>query len=528
MGRSVPKSRYRGTRKGRRGSLALLAAAGIGLGALPLARAQAPVPLDASDRTPPGDSRPDTRARLRAALDRIVEESLPEGGRVSLAVRSLATGEELYARNGDDRLVLASNTKLVTTAVALLRLGEDYTFTTGVWLRGRPGTATASWDGDLIVVGGGDPGFSARLHDGDLFADADALIDAILSRPLRHVTGRLVLDPTFFDGPQVHPGWPRDQLFEDYCAPSAALAINESTVDITIVPGAKPEAPVSLSMSPPNHRLQLVNQMVTTRRSRDHLLAVWRKPGDTRVQIKGRFLLGADPQVVTVSVPDAVALFADVFASRLAAAGVVVEGGTTIASDPYPLEECVPVVRHEGVRLARALQVMNKESENFWAEQVFRTVAAEVGGEGSWTKGVEVATKTLEDLGISREAFTLADGSGLSRENRFSARGLTALLAAVYERDVRDALVRSLPIAGIDGSLANRQRGTRAQGHVRAKTGTIDRASTLSGYAQLPGGEVVAFSFLCNDIPLASRARALQDRLVEALFEAAAPAPAGG
>jgi PBP4 family serine-type D-alanyl-D-alanine carboxypeptidase len=182
-------------------------------------------------------------------------------------------------------------------------------------------------------------------------------------------------------------------------------------------------------------------------------------------------------------------------------------------------DSALALAQVESDPLPDVLRAMDRDSDNFIAEMLMKDVGAEVGAGGTTAAGVAIALRDLADAGVPLAGVRVADGSGLSLEDRLTARALASLLEVVWADDGQhDVVWASLPVAGVSGTLEDRMERAPARGVVRAKTGTTDRASALSGYA----GDRFAFAVLQNGWPVSSfAARKAQDRFATALASAA-------
>jgi len=170
---------------------------------------------------------------------------------------------------------------------------------------------------------------------------------------------------------------------------------------------------------------------------------------------------------------------------------------------------------------------VNKRSQNFYAESLLKLLGAEDCGEGSWRSGARVVSSFLEGLGIAPGSYSYVDGSGMSRNNRFSPRQLTTLLRHMYFHRYGQAYLQSLAYSGesdldppwMNSSLSERLDEDRLKRNVLAKTGGLNGVSTLSGYVKARSGRVYAFSILCNSASARWRANRAQDRIVQTLVD---------
>ncbi len=429
------------------------------------------------------------REALRKAVEQLLAQPPLSNARVSMQVESLDDGQVVYSRNADDLLNPASNTKLVTAAAGLLRLGPEYRFTTDYLAdkpiqRGRIST--------LYVKGRGDPSVTTERLDG--------LVSDLWHRGVRSV-GEIVLDDSFFDREQFGPGWEQEVSDKAWAAGVGALSLNHNSVAIYISAGDRLGARARVEVEPDARDYFVVDGRVTTvrangrRKLRPHTVA----EGDrTRIVVEGRIPLHAQTAVMFRRVGDPTFYYGQTLRMLLRQRGIRVTGRVKRGAAP---PAAVLIQSYDSAELAAIIRDMNKVSSNFIAEMVVKTLGAELKGTpGSWAKGLEVEEDLLGELGIPRGTYVLKNGSGLNDTNRFTARQLATLLQAVWKRfPVASEFVSSLGIAARDGTMRLRMEGTDAAGRLRAKTGTLEGVTALSGYVQSLGGERFVFSVMVND-----------------------------
>jgi serine-type D-Ala-D-Ala carboxypeptidase/endopeptidase (penicillin-binding protein 4) len=451
---------------------------------------------------------------LGQAIDREVRAALKGTAALGVHVVELTTGETVYAYNPDDPRVIASNTKLLTTATALESLGPGFFFETRFVMRGpvRDGVLT----GDLGVIGGGDPNISGRSFDGDSLAVFRDWARELKARGVRRVNGDLYLATGLFEAQEIHPDWPRAQLDSWYEAPVAALSFNDNCILVQVSPGLHAGLPVRVETVPPVRLFRIDNTARTVDSRKRQKLAISRS-GDL-LHVSGAMAAGSGTFETWITVPDPVAYFGAGLATALAEEGIAVEGRLQpVPQLPAFVWERVAVFRSD---LVTALRVILKHSQNFYAESVFKQLGARLCGEGSWRDGVRAVSEFLTGIGVPPGAFSMADGSGMSRENRFTPRSLTTLLRYMFFRPEGDEFARALPYAGEDvGSWSRRMARPPYLGNVSAKTGTLEGVSALSGYAKSVSGKYYAFSILLNRTRGGFDAHHAQDRIVMALID---------
>jgi D-alanyl-D-alanine carboxypeptidase/D-alanyl-D-alanine-endopeptidase (penicillin-binding protein 4) len=481
----------------------------------PAAAPVAAAPEPSLAATPPLTA--DAAAAIAAAVDRQARAGARISPVLGVHVIDLATGDEVYGRRAGELHVIASNTKLVTTAAALDALGPGHLFETRVLMRGK--VAGGVLDGDLAVIGGGDPNISGRHFDGDPYAVFRRWAEALRARGVTRITGDLYLEHGRFTGPTTHPDWPERGRDKWYQAPVAALSFSDNCVLVRIRPARRVGAAAEVELVPPLGRFGPLNRVSTTSSLRGHQAGVRRAEGSDELTVWGSVYQRASPLETWVSVTDPVQYFGAALVDALAGAGVTVEGGLV------PVER-LPGLIWEGVAVHRtdlltAVQVTNKRSQNFYAESLIKLLGAERCGRGSWEAGLKAAEEFLAGAGIEPGSYSMADGSGLSRNNLFTPSQLTVLLRHMYFHRHGKEFLRSLPYSGEEElSWRSRLASPPYRGNVFAKTGTLLGVSTLSGYAKGRSGRLYAFSILCNRASSTWEARRLQDRVVAALVDA--------
>ena len=437
-------------------------------------------------------------------------------GSLGIHVVEMASGDTVFEKSADDLKIIASNTKLFTTAAALDRLGPGFFFETDLLLKGRQSGSTLR--GNLAIVGGGDPNISGRHFEGDSFAVFRDWAQAIRDRGVERIEGDLFLVHGLFEPPRVHPDWPEDQLGRWYEAPIEALSFNDNCILVKVWPGSSPGAPARVEMVPDLPMFEVRNSAKTTNSSRKHKVIIDRINGSNVLQVAGSVYQHAAPVESWVTVPDPLHYFAVALESAFEREGLDLEGRVLYS-------RFLPVAHWEWVAgyrtdLMTTAEVINKRSQNFFAESLLKLMGARLCGEGSWEAGRAVVEEFLAELGFAEGGYSLADGSGLSRENRFSARQITDLLRHMYFHPRGRDFLLTLPYSGEPGLKWERRLAEEPyKGNVFAKTGSLLGVSTLSGYVKARSGKIYAFSILCNRTSSNWRAQRAQDQLLRALVE---------
>lgn len=430
---------------------------------------------------------------LQTRIDRVLRAAGLDQARVGVAVLDGDTGRMIVSINPDEALIPASNMKVLISGAAATILGEDFAFRTELILDGER----------LIVRGAGDP----ALADPELLKEMRLSADEFLQVWVGAITktGRtvreIVIDDRVFDRELFHASWPPDQLNRWYCAQVSGLNFHANVLSVYAQPTADGAAPF-LTFEPSAPFVEM-NNRAQTRTEGQNTIWVARPTLANQFSVHGN-VRHPLAQPVEVALHDPARFVGDMLADRLSRAGQP-KPTVRLAEEHERFEggEVIAVVRSP---LEVALRRCNVSSHNLYAEALLKRLAHEVTGmPGSWAGGAAVVRMSLQRrLGPAHAASVqIADGSGMSRDNRVSAGVLARWLATFDPANPRERLfLESLPRAGMDGTLRNRFQGKDPTHEIRAKTGYIRNVSTLSGYVTDSGsGRRLVFSIMVNDFP---------------------------
>lgn len=453
---------------------------------------------------------------VKRSVERALDRPAFASGFWGVEIRSLESGRTLYERNASRNFKPASTFKLLTTAAALDALGPDARFRTTVETGGRM-DGLGRILGDVYLVGRGDPNLSGRFTDGRRTAAFEALADALAASGVRRIEGRLVGHEGYFRGERRGDTWAWEDLVWCYGAEVSALSFNDNCVTVAATPGERAGDPLLVEAQPTSSYYRIVSSATTTAAGAESDLTLVREPGSNLIRLSGTHPLGAKPWEESVALEDPARYAVTVFAEVLERKGIHVTGGTGTSSDPLPAPQRL-LASHEGPPLSEVLKEINKESQNLHTEMLLRVLGAEVKGEGSLAKGHEALKEFLGRVGVTPETGALQDASGLSRSDLFVPHEIVNLLAAMDRHSHARVFRESLPVAGVDGTLKNRMKGTAAEGRVQAKTGTLRHVNALAGYLTTLQGERLVFSFVINHHTVPGReATAAMDALLAEL-----------
>lgn len=463
---------------------------------------------------------------LEHRIDALADASGPVAhGFFGIHVVDLATGKTLYRRNEDKLFLPASNMKLFTSALALLRLGPDYRFTTQVVRE-----SSGDLGGDLVLCGSGDPSLSGRVfpyQKGAVLrpplAAINDLADQIVKNGVRAVQGDIVGDDRLYPWAPYPPTWTQDDAMRDFGAPVSALTVSDNTISMSIRAGAQPGDDSTVALDPALEYYAIDNRLATVARGGESKIRLSRPAGSRQILLWGSIPAGATVHE-SVAIDDPAYYAACALYDALLRRGVTIRGRPAArhrsASEDYEATLGTVVASRISPPMKDLLETMDKVSQNLFAELMLREVGRYARHQGTREAGLEEMDAMLREIGTAKDEARLEDGSGLSRGAMVTPRAITRLLAYLDASQYRDAWLSLLPVGGEDGTLSHRLCCISEGKGIRAKTGSLSRALALSGYADSRTHGRLAFSILVNDFSAPqSEVRAWIDKIAMQLLE---------
>jgi D-alanyl-D-alanine carboxypeptidase/D-alanyl-D-alanine-endopeptidase (penicillin-binding protein 4) len=386
-----------------------------------------------------------SRADARATIDSLVNDPKFRNAHWGVLIVDPATGDTLYSHNAGKLFMPASNQKILTGSTALVQLGPDFRFTTRFATNGA--VRNGVLNGDVIVIGRGDPSFSDAMR-GDYRLAFDAMADSLNAVGIHHVGGGLRRAGNAFPDDQYGFGWEYDDADEPYGAGVDELYVNEGFTKAM-------------------RRNAKGDSVLTDVAIRDH------------------------PTFFLNTLHDAM------LRKNVTGAGFI---DTTLLADT----NLTTLFTLKSPPLSEILKALLKPSQNQIAEIFFKTLGLEKTGVGIADSGRVLVERQLAAWGAEKDGYAVRDGSGLSRHDYVSPETIGRVLAIMRTRPEFPFFYDALPIAGVDGTISNRMKNTAAQGNVHAKTGTVDKARSLSGYVTTADGRMLVFSFLANNFTVSN------------------------
>ena len=474
---------------------------------------------------------------IREAVSDTIEADRYSGALWGIEVTNLRTGRRLFQHNPGHLFTPASNTKLLTAAAALRRLGPEYRYETQLYVDGPVRNGVLR--GNLIVRGSGDPtvgGYTQRDDPTAVFRDwADSLQAAGITR----IEGDIIGDDDPFSDVPLGEGWSWNDVPYSYAAEMNGLVFNTNAIDLQVRGGRRPGAPGRITWSPFETDFVRVRNFTRTVPRDSASDEEYDRPfGKNTFTVRSR-LHPSEIQEETLTITEPTRYFTHILRSVLLREDISVAGrGVDVDRMPidpnYEADSVRQVGTYRSPPLSQIVRTMNHESQNLYAEQLLRTLAVvnppDTSDEeltvGSSALGALAAKTELAEIGVDTSRVQLVDGSGLSRKNYLTPRAMTRLLQYMRvdaEPSLRSSFFDSLPTGGKEGTLEYRYLyGAPAQGNVRAKTGTLSGVSALSGYVTTAQGTPLSFVVFCNHhMAEADAVRAAQDAIVNALAELA-------
>ncbi|MGH9688457.1 MAG: D-alanyl-D-alanine carboxypeptidase/D-alanyl-D-alanine endopeptidase [Candidatus Acidiferrales bacterium] len=490
-------------------------------------------------------------AKFRARVDAILSAPNTSRSYWGILVADRDTGETLYSLNADRFFTPASNAKLIVTAMALADLGPDYRFRTTFESDGTLG-ADGRLSGDLILVGRGDPDISNRTfpfagefaRQGAIDKVFSDMVGAAVAKGLREVDGDIVADDRYFPYDPYPAGWSVGDLFFDFGVPVSAITFNDNVNSIVIQPGMRAGDPAVLTTEPSASLETLAQVVITSAPGEMPQIAVVRQPGSNFLLLRGTIPVGHAPVKLDLAMIAPEKTAARDIKDLLEARGVRVTGGIRLqhSAPPETTADGEPVLSnldaqpdahrtvlavHMSSPLRESIQLTNKISQNLHAEIFLRMVGREKLGLASTAAGLKAERAFLQSAGVPDGDVVLSDGSGLSRDDLVTPRAMVSLLRYASRAPWAQEYLSSLPISGVDGTLADRMRNSPATGLIEAKTGATERVHALTGYATTVRGEYLVFSIFCNDnTQRGAEATKPLDDIATAMVEMLGPVPA--
>jgi D-alanyl-D-alanine carboxypeptidase/D-alanyl-D-alanine-endopeptidase (penicillin-binding protein 4) len=500
-----------------------------------------PTPTPATTASPTVAKTSQTLASLQSVIAGRLARPEVRRGRVGVKIVSLNTGKTVYEQDADKYFMPASNMKNFTVATAMEKLGPDYKFVTRVFAGSMP-DERGTIRGDLRILGGADISISTAFFGTSpsdpetYYKGIDRLVDVIAAAGVKRIDGNIVGDESHFKGFAIPNTWEWDDLQWYYGAEVSALPINDNAVDLSVMPGAVGSpCVVKISPAPAMTLYQVINTCSTAAAGAKRTLGVNKKIDRNILEITGTLPAGDKGFSDPISITHPADLFVAILKQRLEKRGISVKGtAKTLAPNTVYTIDWVEITKLESVPFREIAAKTMKPSQNLYTETILRELGEQAaiarnttpmaGQIGSLLQpdsdqvGLAEVKLFLSSIGLPPDAVVQYDGCGMSRHDVVTPNAVVAVYNFMAKKSPNAQAWRdALSIGGVDGTLANRFKGTVAAGNFRGKTGTIDQVSALSGYMTTIGGEPVIVSIIVNGVPEGRQRTSLIDDITIAV-----------
>lgn len=429
---------------------------------------------------------------LGSRIDELLAGDPARNAEWGVAVMDISTGEMLFTRQADRRFTPASGLKLIVAATAAHVLGPSFRYTTTVSADGPVEGGVLR--GDLVIHGTGDPTISGRYADSTVAIFA-AFADSLEQRGISTIEGGVVVDESEWDEVYIHEDWEADDLVWWYGAPVAPLGFNNNVVDVEIEPGAVGE-PAQLTWTPETEFMTVRNDTRTVAAGQPATLD-FDRAGPHTIVVSGNIPADAEARTEYLAIDDAAGFAGTVLREVLEREGIDVGVDEVRVVQQSPATETV-LARHRSVPLDSMVNVILVRSQNWFAEQLVKTLGREERDDGSWDAGLAVEREFLtNEVGLQETEFTLRDASGLSARNAITPEALAKLVRYIEQTPDQAMVWTALPAPGGDSPQLE-GRLTDLGDRVHAKTGSMEDIASLSGVVTTDDGREVAFSIVAN------------------------------
>jgi D-alanyl-D-alanine carboxypeptidase/D-alanyl-D-alanine-endopeptidase (penicillin-binding protein 4) len=449
---------------------------------------------------------------LRADLTRIVDDEAFQSAHVGIAIQSVKNAAPLFLYNEKKRFVSASNMKLYTTSAALLSLSPDFSYETRVMTNGV--ITQSVLKGDLIIIASGDPTISGYFNNNNPTQVFEDWGNALIQKGIRKIDGDIVIDNVYFNDSPFGAGWHWDDLSRCYSTAKDAFSFNNNCIALTISPGNKINAPATIEIEPKTGYVTVTGTITTAGENSAVNIKAGYVNNSKTIVMSGTIPINQENTVKYVAAKNPAEFGAYVLKETFLSKGIGVNGSIFCTRGGCNQVKNLKALTGNGgpsflttfavyrsPKLSEIIKVINKISNNLYAENLFLTIAKEKRREGNSEEATLAVREILKRAGLNPEGLHMVDGSGLSRFNLITPQETVHLLSIMARSPYVEAFYNSLAIPGEEGTLKDRRKGTSATAliNIRAKTGTMTHVRNLSGYVTTKNGELLAFSFLCNN-----------------------------
>jgi len=437
-------------------------------------------------------------------FDKFINTPLLRHAQWSFYAEYADTGKEIFSVNSNHSLAPASGLKLITTGVALLRLGADFRFKTSLYYDGNI-TEEGALNGNVYIVGGGDPTLGSALVKGSHSLDTlmHSWVEAIRKKGIRKINGMVIAETSLFDEKSVPDFWSWGDIGNYYGAGTSALCIHDNLYFLYFKPGGYVgDIAKVIRTEPEIPYLSFRNFMRTGKAGSGDNGCIYCAPNQYVATLRGTIPAGKEEFSIKGALPNPSFFAVQYLTSWLRKKGIEVFRSVITKKGGHKYIETNKIHTTYSPPLSRIIEIVNKKSVNLYAEQLIKMIARDETGKGSTKNGIEIIISTLESLGIDTAGFSIFDGSGLSRSNMVTTKIFVRFLSLMSHQKSFHSFYRSLSRAGYPNDMGYVKKfgaGTHVEQNARIKTGYITGVRSYSGYINTRSGKLISFSFICNN-----------------------------
>lgn len=431
------------------------------------------------------------------SISSVIETAPNQEAFWSVTVRD-NSGQILESLNAEKVIIPASNQKLITTAAILDHFGSDYRYETTIYGEGE--LIGTTWDGNLVIKGSGDPSISGDLYDDDRYYVFKVFLEQLQDKGIKKIEGNLVADVSLFDEQLYPKGWDWYDFSFYYGVQISPLSFNNNAVDLEVfADGEIGEKPRITWFPDSTDYVEFINEQVITNPNIDYDEYYRRELGGNRI-VLGSTLPQAYYEDESLSVNNPPMFFLDSFEKFLHQHGIELDGFLVVSNEKQEIASFEKLATHQSKPLSKLIEWVNKESDNFYTEMMTKTLSADTGEQpGSFEHGIEEIRGFLYELGIDTTYVQMNDGSGMAGGNFNKTSIISDILVKMKEHPEFDIYFSSMSVAGIDGTLQHRMKGTPLYNNFKGKSGFVTGVRTLSGYFEARSGKDIIVSIATNN-----------------------------
>ncbi len=447
---------------------------------------------------------------VQPSIDQLLKSPMLKNASTSIHVQDASTGEVLGKYDEEKSLIPASSLKLITTGVALEKLGKNFRYHTKL-------LADAN---NIYLVGSGDPTLGAPKSDYTISTKQliDKMAKAIADSGSTQFNGGVLAIADVFDTAPVGESWPWYDLGNYYAGGVWGLNIRENYYDLFLDQNSTPgKAPQCCGTDPEITGLRFINELISGPSNSGDNAYIYGAPYGYQKFIRGSIPAGSGTFKIKGSIPEPPLLAAQLLHQAAIAKDIQITQAPAYTFTAPSLAQSQELMSHASPSLLDIITETNRKSINLYAEALLKTIALKGKGKpGSYENGIDLVYDHLKSSGINTDGLYLVDGSGMSPRNGISSKHFTNYLTAIYQKkEIYQDFKSSLAIIGRQGTLQYMMKQEPIAGHLYGKSGSMDRVRSYTGYIETQSGRTVSFSIIVNNFSGKSRPLVKQ---IEKLF----------